>query len=342
VAIALQELGRVEIEAGPAVDVAVLDKTAYVAIGGQGGGVAVVDIGDPTAPSVRLFRPVPSEPNKTDVEALATDGHLLFVGVDWYAGRTPHDQKEGPFALFNALYVLDAWDPSLPEVDRREVTGEHCGGSNACGPDGISELRFHEGNLFVAYRRGGVMVAYTDPQRAGAAPGFQGAAWYAVGGFDAERNDAYVLHYWGVDWVDLEASHPGAVEVLSTHGEEPNGGVLAGAVRERRLYTLEQARGLRVVDVSTPEEARTVGFVERALNGGDIVIKGRYALTCQSNRERGIAHLEIFDLDTPDEPRSVFREARPCRSVHPYGEDMVLILAGDMTVARFGTQWDLP
>ena len=322
-------MGRLEIEAGPAVDVAVLDEMAYVAIGGQGGGIAVIDIGDPAAPSMRAFRPVPSEPNKTDVERLATDGHLLFVGVDWYAGRTPHDQKEGPFALFNALYVLDARDPALPEVDRREVTDEHCGGSNACGPDGISELRFHDGNLFVAYRRGGVA-------------GFQGAEWYAVVGFAAERSDGYVLHYWGVDWVDLDASSSRAVEVLSTHGEAPNGGLLDGAVRERHLYTLEEARGLRVVDVSTPEEARTVGFVERMLDGGDIEIKGRYAFTCQSDSERGLAHLEIFDLNTPDAPRSVWREARPCRSVHPYGEDSLLILARDMTVARYGAPWDLP
>ena len=188
--IELEVLGRVEIEVGPLVDVAVIDEVAYLAIGGQGGGVAVMDIDDPSALSVRSFRPVPSEANKTDVEAIATDGRLLFVGVDWYAGRTPHEQKEGPFALVNAIHVLDAWDPALPEVRRREVTDEHCGGSNACGPDGISEMPLHDEQLFVAYSRGGVMLSYVSSHREGAAPGFSGAASYAVVGVAMEHSDA--------------------------------------------------------------------------------------------------------------------------------------------------------
>ena len=296
---AAKELSAVDI-AGSAERLAVAGDRVYVAAGD--GGLAVVDIGDPTSPDV--LEPLVDVTVAVDVAA--TSGHVFVADVG-----APLPQPRG--ATKDLWAGLHMWGvQGRPEV-AAGLAGLHIAGT---GPDGlepvgmyfspsmIESVAVHEraGLVYLADGHAGVLVLdASDPSRPTLVasletPGVAHDATVAGNRLLVADGPA------GLTVVDIsDPTAPRVVDAIDTPDEALGIATLAAGGDAGDgpylAYVADGVSGLQVLDLARGE---VVGTVDTPGQAWDVATDGAYAYV--SDRTGG---LRVYDLAHPTSPSEV-------------------------------------
>ncbi|MGB0384969.1 MAG: fibronectin type III domain-containing protein [Ardenticatenaceae bacterium] len=295
----LQVLGETDVLPGLVYDVVVVGSYAYVA--NYSGGLRIIDISTPAAPSEVSFVDTPG-----NAIGVAVAGNYAYV-ADGFSGlriidvSTPAASSEvgfvntpgnargvvvaGSYAYLadesSGLRIIDVSAPAAPsEVGFVDTPGTAYGvviaGSYAYVADGSSGLRI----IDVSTPAAPSQIGFVDT--IGSAKGVAVADSYAYVADD----------YGGLRIIDVSMpAAPSLVALTSSIAYDV-------AVVDGYAYVADHY-GLRIIDVSTPAAPSEVGFADTPSQARGVAVAGSYAYVTEHHG------LRLIDVSTPAAPSEV-------------------------------------